>query len=216
MSQVLFVGGGLDSATGVTIGEITGFNDTTYAPSALDVQNGQSSWAIFTCLDPSTMAPTTVTTGQTWFGHFSWNFTNPYSTLDKMLFVRDSSGNPWVAIRCNGGSPTFGLYYNSGTGGTPVWTQLGSNFSMVQNSSPYQRLDVKVFIDGAGTNHSATVFNKEVQQATGTFSQASFTNIQDMQIFAGGGASNHCMIWEVAMTQDISTIGCRTAKWSRS
>lgn len=209
MSQILFVGGGLDSATGVSIGEITGFNDTTYAPSALDVQAGQASWAIFTCLDAAG-APTTVVAGQTWYGHFGWNFTNPYVTTNKMTYVRDSAGFPWVAILCNGGSPTFALYYNSGTGGAPVWTQIGGNWAMAQNpASPMHRLDIKVVIDGAGLNHSATVWNKEAQVATGTFAAAGFTNIRDMQIFAGGAGANHCMIWEAIMTEGQSTIGAR-------
>lgn len=71
MSQILFVGGGLDStdSASVGIGEISGFNDATYAPSAVDVPNGQASWAIFTCLDAA-LAPTTVVGGQVFFGHF--------------------------------------------------------------------------------------------------------------------------------------------------
>lgn len=209
MPRIIFVGGGLDSFTGVSIAEIAGFNDTTYAPSALDINNGQASWGIATCRDPVTLAFTTVAAGNTWNGHFSWNFTNPYANGNNQCFVNDSAGFPWVAIRCNGGSPTFGLYYNSGTGAAPVWTQLGANFAMPQNSAPYQRIDIIIGIDPAGTNHIATVYNKEVQQATGTFAQAAFTNIQTMQIFAGGGAANHCMVWEVAMSENLALVGGR-------
>jgi hypothetical protein len=167
MSRILFVGGGLDSFTGVSITEITGFNDTTYAPSALDITNGQASWGIATCHDPVSMAISPVAAGNTWYGHFSWNFTNPYANGNNQCFVNDSAGFPWVAIRCNGGSPNFGLYYNSGTGAAPVWTQIGVNFAMPQNTAPYQRLDIVIGIDPAGTNHIVTLYNKEIQQVTG-------------------------------------------------
>lgn len=208
MAAVLFVGGGLDSATGVSIGEIAGFNDATYAPSALDIANGQASWGIFTCLDAA-LAPTTVVGGQTFFGHFGWNYTNPYAAGNVMCALRDSAGNPWVEIRTAAGSPNFGLYYNSGTAGAPVWTQIGANFAMAQNPGGAEhRIDIRVDIGGAG-NHVAYVYNKEVLQVSGAFTQALFTNIRDMQIFAGGGAGNHCMVWEAAITEGISLIGAR-------
>lgn len=207
MSRILFIGGGLDSVTGSVLSENNGgFHDNTYAPSCLLVGPGGFFDAV--CLD-ATLTPVSVVGGQTYYGHLGFNFTNPFANGDKMLVANDSAGFPWVAIRSNGGSPTFALYYNSGTGAAPVWTQLGANFNMAQNTAPYQRLDLKVFIDGAGTNHIATVFNKEVQVATGTFAQAAFTNIRSMRGYAPTGGSSE--FWEFAQTQDISLVGARIA-----
>jgi hypothetical protein len=210
MSQILFVGGGLDSTdpASANIGEITGFNDATYAPSAVDCNSGQASWAIFTCLDAA-LAPTTVVGGQVFYGHFGWNHTNPYVGGDKMLQVRDSAGAPWVAIRSVGGTPNFGLFYNSGTVGAPVWTQIGAGFALAQNPGGAEhRIDIAIQI-GATGNHTATVFDKEISLTTANFTQALFTNVRDMQIFAGGVGANHCMICEVIMTEGRTTVGAR-------
>lgn len=209
MSQILFVGGGLDSTdpASANIDELASFLDTTYAPSCVDCNLGQSSWAIFTCLDASCL-PTTVVGGQTFFGHFGFNYTNTYSNGDKMLYVRDSAGAPWVAIRCTGAT-NFALYYNSGTGGAPVWTQVGVGFTISQNPGGAEhRIDIAIQIGGAGI-HTVTVFDKELSLATGTFTQAAFTNVRDMQIFAGGVGANHCMIWEVIMAEGRTTVGAR-------
>lgn len=205
MPQILFLGGGLDSVTGTALSEFTGgFFDSTYAPSCLLVSPGGSFDIV--CLDAA-LAPVSVVGGQTFYGHVGFNFTNPYANGDNQLQARDSAGFPWVAIRSNGGSPTFGLYYNSGTGAVPVWTQLGANFAMAQNpGSPYQRLDLVIAI-GATGNHVASVWNKEVLQATGAFTQASFTNVRSMRGFAPTGGSSEWI--EMIMTEGFSTIGGR-------
>lgn len=204
MSQILFVGGGLDSVTGSVLSENAGgFHDTTYAPSCL--LSGVGGFFDAVCLDAS-LAAVSIVGGQTWYGHVGFNFTNPYSTGDPMLQARDSAGNPWVAIRSNGGSPTFGLYYNSGTSGAPVWTQLGANFTMAQNTGPFQRLDLKIAI-GATGNHVATLYNKEVQVATGAFTQASFTNVRSMRGLSPTGGSAE--FWEILMTEGFATVGAR-------
>lgn len=207
MPQVLFVGGGLDSVTGSVLSENNGgFHDSTYAPSCLLCGPGGFWDAV--CLDAA-LAPVSVVGGQTFYGHVGFNFTNPYANGDNMLQARDSAGFPWVAIRSNGGSPTFGLYYNSGTGGAPVWTQLGANFAMAQNpGTPFQRLDLVIAIGGTG-NHVATLFNKEVQVATGAFTQAAFTNVRSMRGFAPTGGSGE--FWELAMTESQTTVGNRVA-----
>lgn len=204
MSQVLFVGGGLDSVTGSVLSENNGgFHDNTYAPSCLLCGPGGFWDAV--CLDAA-LAPVSVVAGQTFYGHFGFNFTNPYATTNPVVQLRDSAGFPWLAIMSNGGSPTFGLYYNSNTGGAPTWTQLGANFAMAQNTGPYQRLDIKVVID-AGGNHTATVWNKEVQVATGAFTQALLTNIRSMRGFAPVGGSGE--FWEFLMTEGFTTVGAR-------
>lgn len=204
MSQILFVGGGLDSVTGSGLAENNGgFHDTTYAPSCLLVGPGLTATA--TCLD-STVTPTTVTNGQTFFGHFGFNFTNAYATGNPVVVLNDSAGFPWVSIRSNGGSPTFGVYYNSNTGASPTWTQVGANFTMNQNSAPYQRLDISVIINTGGS-HTVTVWNREVQVAVGTFTQASFTNIKTMGLTGAVGGSGE--FWELIMTEGQSTVGAR-------
>lgn len=207
MSQILFVGGGLDSVTGNALSEFNGgFFDNTYAPSCLLCGPG-GFWDVV-CLDAA-LAPVSVVAGQTFYGHFGFNFTNPYATTNPVVQLRDSAGFPWVAIMSNGGSPTFGLYYNSNTGASPTWVQLGANFAMAQNPGmPYQRLDIKVVID-AGGNHSATVWNKEVQVATGAFTQALLTNIRSMHGLAPVGGSGE--FWEILMTEGFSTVGARVA-----
>jgi hypothetical protein len=203
MSQVLFLGGGLDSVTGNALSENNGFFDGTYAPSCLLVSPGGYWDAV--CLDAS-LTPVSVNGGSTWYGHAHFNFTNPYSTGDPLLQAKDSAGNPWVAIRSNGGSPTFGLYYNSGTVAAPVWTQLGANFTIAQNTSPFSRLDLKIDI-GATGNHVATLYNREVQVATGAFTQALFTNVRSMRGYAPTGGSSEW--WEFIMTEGFSTVGAR-------
>lgn len=209
MSQILFVGGCLDSLAAsaltqdFTYGSAPYF-DNTYTGIAVACTNGQTTWWEATCLD-GTLTPTSVVGGQTWYGHFNFNFTNPYSNGHVLLDVKDSTGNPWVSLRCKGGSPTWGLYYNSGTVAAPVWTQLGADITMAQNSAPYPRLDVVVVI-GATGNHTASVYNKEALVATGTFTQALFTNIRSMR---GYGGQLYGFFSEIAMTEGLSTIGAR-------
>jgi hypothetical protein len=205
MSQILFVGGGLDSVTGSVLSENNGgFHDNTYAPSCLLI--GPAGFANLPCLDAA-FAPVSVVAGQTFYGHFGFNFTNPYPAAGPLAVLYDSAGFPWVSIRSTVGSPTFGLYYNSGTGGAPVWTNIGGSWAMPQNTAPFQRVDIRVVIDAAGTNHVATVWNKEAQVSTGAFSQALFTNVRSMQILAPAGGSGE--FWEFILTEGQSTVGSR-------
>ncbi len=133
MPKILFAGGRLDSVrvlAGAPIESTTGAaRDATYVDASIRIAEGDIVQADFT---DTANAPVTVVTGETAYFHWEdYYATTSSGTVGALLrWLVDASGNPWLALRWVS-TGNIGLYYNSGTGGAPVWTQIGANITFV-------------------------------------------------------------------------------------
>jgi hypothetical protein len=213
-NEVLFAGGRLDSLafiTGTPV-EITtaGYFDASYSDCALQLFNSDALAATFVTMSGGALTPTTVVSGETAYIHFDAYFkglTNNVTINNVNLAeLRDASGFPWFAIRNNSASGTFGLYYNSGTGASPVWTQLGSSWT--PNNPVYLTHDIKLTL---GSPHSIEYSQNGNLYFSGTFTQASLTAIRDAKFVgtATNTANGINFLSQILCTRGISTINAK-------
>lgn len=198
---VLFAGGRLDSVlvVGGTVTEnstATNF-DSAYADAALSITTASSIFEA-TQRDSSGVA-VDLASGETGFYHFEARIASNYSNSNPAYLV-DSSGNPWLAMR-GVGSGNYGLFYNSGTGASPTWTQIGSSFAV---SSAVTPIDIKLTL---GSPHSAEWYVGGSSVASGTFTQASLTSIRGLR-FAGNGIGAN-LFSQILIANGRSTVGAK-------
>lgn len=117
-----------------------------------------------------------------------------------VLYLYDSSGHPWVRIN----SPTNGdiqLQYNSGTGASPVWSNLGTAITVGLGGV----LNLSVGIDAGGV-HSVMFAVGGTAHFVGTFTNAGLVSLDYLVIVntdPGGGM----YLSEVAAAQDMGLVG---------
>lgn len=157
--------------------------DTGWCNCSLSLAPGNIAAADFT---DTTGAADTVGAGETLWAHFIRRRTGSANAVYNELRVVDASDFAWIAIRWKAGT-TFGLFYNSGTGAAPVWTQFGADFSLpnidlvldiaVTLGSPHS---VSLYIDSG----SGSAFNQ-----TATFTQAAFTGARALHFETNDGTN---------------------------
>lgn len=201
---VLFAGGRLDSlqvisgtATEVTTG---GTFDSAYCDASTNL-NGNTA-IVQALFRDAANAPVSVTSGESVWAHF--DFANASYGTGTMSWLVDSSLNPWVAIR-GAGTNLFGLYYNSGTGASPVWTLIGSTFTITS----LQTMDLRVSL---GAPHTAELYMGSTLMASGTFTQAALTELRALRII--GPSGTNARFSQILITKDRSTIGAKV-RYSR-
>lgn len=206
MPKVLFAGGGIESVvTAGTAAEVTtaGRFDATYAHNALQLFNITATGIATGVAADGT--PTNVVAGETFWGHGEL-YSDGMQSITDYFAACDSAGNPWARLQSGaGGYPQYGLFVNTGTVGSPVWTQKGANFTI--SNSVLHRLDIKVTIDAAGLAHSATLYLDDAQVATGTWANAGLTTLQKLKYCGAnvGGSNAH---WsQIMITEGMSTVG---------
>ncbi len=198
MPKVLFAGGRLDSlifTAGVVESTTSSYFDATYCDAAIQTPNASAIWKAI--LRDTSFAPYDVVDGETVYIHCDcYHATN--NNVASQIWIEDSSGYPWMALRTVSGG-VWGIYYNSGTGPSPVWTLVGSTFSVPAVTR--FNLDIKFVKNSAGT-HSVEFFINNTPTASGTFTQASlgFRSVRG----AGYNASN---AWsQIMVVEGRSTI----------
>jgi hypothetical protein len=197
MPSVLFAGGRLDSliivAGAPTEVTTAGSFDATYCDASV-LHAGVSGVAVTqaTFLDASN-SPVNLTSGQTGYVHFEHYGNLSASTAGtNLMMLVDSSGQPWLALRGILAVGAVGLFYNSGTGASPVWTQIGAS-TFTTGGARYAH-DIKITL---GSPHAVewSVGGSLVQ--SGTFTQASLTTLRGAQftnIYSGTGNSYYSQI----------------------
>lgn len=211
-SRVLFAGGRLDSfevvnSTGVSESSSTTGRDTTYTDAAIGFSDG-SPGALRARFRDESFNLVSVGTPGTVFGHCeTHSLGNSIGSRNLMEFA-DSSGNPWVAARCPTANGTaIGLYYNSGTAGSPVWTLIGATTTFA--TSTKYAYDLRVVL---GSPHTAELYRDGVLVASGTFSQPLLTELSSLVIRAYSNTTGQaCRFSQVLATEEISTIGAKVA-----
>lgn len=208
MPSVLFAGGRLDSVSiiaGVPTESTTSLAyDATYCDAALSLTGSDIVQA--TLID-ATDAPTDLTTGQTGYFHFEIYTTVPgnVGANSNIAYLVDAAGNPWLAIRCTGGG-VLGLFYNSGTGASPVWTRIGaSSYAMAARVA----MDIKITL---GSPHVVDWSVAGTSLQTGTFTQASLTSLRGIRLAAAG---NGIWITQILCAEGRPTVNGKV-KYSRA
>ena len=205
MAQVLFAGGRLDSLSilgGAPVNDTTaGSFDPAYSDSAA------------TCAQPADIVQATQVnaagvaldlsgTQTGWYHTVYFTQGNP-AAGNMPMFLVDSAGNPWVAVRTLG-TTQLALYYNSGTGASPVWTQVGT---IAYSHINYTRLEFDLRLT-LGSPHTAEFYVNRSLLTSGTFTQAALTTIRGMRLSTIGNAVS-CYYSQIFITEGIPTIGAK-------
>jgi hypothetical protein len=212
VDEVLFAGGRRDSLF-VTTGTPTETTfatalETGYADAGIQLRNVDTIRAKLYTQTGGILALATVEVGETFFGHFDRYHRISATIVGRNEFeLLDSDGYPWIALRTVSTSYVYGLFYNSGTGPSPVWTQIGSNFTLT--AGVRGPIDVEVTL---GSPHEANLYVGSSLIAGGTFTQALFTEIAEVQFTAvsnSGTADTNVILSQMLMTRGISTLGAK-------
>lgn len=203
---ILYSGGRLESVVNVigSPADLTsgGQYDATYADACLNVPLTAS---VDTLLYDSAMSPITAPNDHTYYLHFD-AYNDFFGGGGAVLTMFDSSGHPWVRILGDTASTGLLVQYNSGTGGSPVWTTIGS--ATISANHVLQTWDLSVFIDPAGTAHVANLYLNGVLvgASSGTFSAAGFSDFAKIT-WANVNNSRSTSFSQMLVTQDTPTIG---------
>ena len=205
MAKLLFAATGIESYTVVAggVGETGAYIDGAYSDIAIDTSGGI---AAFTLTDPASapiLAPYSVTAGQTLWLHFregtNFGFNNGSNGV---VVIFDAASHPWFQFAANGN-----MYYNSGTGDVPGWTQLGATtIGWPGDNRGVADVDISIKIGGDG-NHIANFYvNGALQVGPEPFTQALMTGLQTIHI--GNNGSGTDIGWsQVLATESLSTVG---------
>lgn len=201
MAKILFAGGRLDSlafTSGTTeYNSNTGRFDTTYTDAAVYCLSSAHIWTA-TQVD-ATFTPYDLANGETGYYHWDMSLITSGSAVT-VVWLADSSNQPWLALRSTTTSGTYGLFYNSGTGASPVWTQLGSSFTVTQLA--IVSMDMVLVKNSAGT-HSASLYYNNTLVSTGTFTAASLA----VRALRGSIGPVDAYYSQIMITEGKSTIG---------
>lgn len=209
---MLFYGGRTDSIAVVsgTWTETTAGSrfDGSWADAALEPGSNTST---FDCvfLD-DTEAAFNVTAGHTLYTHleiFSDSSAYTDDTTAPFLELRDSSDHPWLRLRFIAGA--FVAYYNSGTGGAPVWTAISGGATSAPSWNARYAIDFMVTVDASGNHTVAQAINGTLSYSVVCPTMAGLTNIAKVRVGAihVNPGADPVAFSQLLMTQDISTIG---------
>lgn len=211
-NEILFAGGRRETVTIVsgTVTEVTtaGTYDATYSDCALQVQGSGNVFKVDLYSETTgNLSKVSISgAGSKLFVHVAINYgASAFAPSNRIIELVDSSGFPWFGIRGSGSNNTrsFGIYWNSGTGASPVWTQMGTPEAL---ESDVFTLDIEFTF---GTPHSVNVYQNNSLWKSGTFTQGSFTNVAEVR-FGGtstAGGQPSVRFSQILITDNISTIG---------
>lgn len=177
----------------------TTFN-STYADHSISAHS--TNRAFFAFVDSSGAADSAVT-GETLHVHFAMTRISGSTipTAGNAVELFDNSGFSWLSLRNTGTTDTYGLFYNSGTGASPTWTQIGSNTQSITNAAV---VDIDIWIT-LGSPHSASWAVNASLKDTGTFTQGSLTSLSKVRL--RGSAAIGMGYSELMATTGISLVG---------
>lgn len=211
-NEVLFVGGRKETIT-VLSGNVVEHTDaatfnSTYSDCSLRLTNPIHRFKVDLYSESAnSLSKTTVSgDGTKIFVHFVHQFNPNLGAGGAFFLLVDSNGFPWFSIRgsvANSGPTSFNIYWNSGTGASPVWTEIGAGVNI---TTAVEIWDVEFTF---GTPHSVNVYRNGSIWRSGTFTQASFTNISQIEFGAvsssGTQPTHHYS--QIIVTDNVSTIG---------
>jgi hypothetical protein len=209
MPKIMFAGGEPGEVL-LLVGEIivstlTTTRDPTYSRLSLTVAAAGTVYRA-SAHDPSTGALSSIVNGETAWFHMYFGSNSTTTNNAVFILVRDSNDLPWFRMVGSAISGQQIAQFNSGTGASPVWTNVGSAFSF---STGYADVDLRIDINTSGS-HSFEFMRAGTLAASGTFSQPSFTDIRSYDISGiGSVATGHFS--QVLITEGVSTLGAVVA-----
>ena len=211
VAEVLFAGGRAESVavlSGTVVDSTaSGYFDSTYTDAGLSVGQAYTDMAAFFLYTQSggVLSTTTVVSGESFFLHFEARISQDSNTANEGVTLRDSAGFPWVKLRTS--NTLLGVYYNSGTGASPVWTLSGTAVTF-GSSAGRVIFDVEVII---GSPHAVNVYTNGNLVIGTTFTQASFTNIARVLLQSLGRniTAPYTAYSQILATRDLSTVGSK-------
>lgn len=121
-----------------------------------------------------------VTAGERLYFRFDMTLTAGGATFtsENAIVFRDNNDYPWLAFRFTAAT-AITLYYNSGTGPSPVWTSLG----LASTSVGFTRMTFVAWLDlDAGGNHLAGYAVDSSFVGEAEFTQASLSSIHYVEL----------------------------------
>ena len=192
----LYAGGdiGMMRNSGTPTSDTTaGRRNATYADHAV---SGTTTAGVYADFIDSAGASDAAVTGEVLYARATLYGTGTAS-VNNFLQIVDGSDQPWIALR-NTANGVAGLYYNSNTGASPTWTQIGSSGSA-------SGLAVWVFKVTLGSPHVIELYKDGALFASGNATMASFTSADALRFQGVGATASQCS--EFAATVGISLIG---------
>jgi len=212
MAKILAQGGRLDSVVvtgGSVLEENAGSFDATYADCALFCNDNTGAAHFELSFIDNAGAAVDLANGETGFFHFEYRDGGTSGSVGNIWELYDSSSFPWLALRQDGssGGQVLRLMYNSNTGASPVWTQLGGTQTYADASRHEQ--DVKITINSGG-NHAVQWSVDRAAVVTATFANAGFGSARKCR-YIGRETSRFS---QLLCTEGLTTIGAKV-KYSR-
>jgi hypothetical protein len=213
-NEVLFAGGRLGSVeiVSVTVSEVTtaGHFDSAYADAAIALTSQFASvkHKLFT-ETAGVLSAATIVSGETLFAHFeAWGAFSSVGGADGGgVQLLDSSGFPWIRMSRNIATPAGDLlsfYYNSNTGASPTWTQIGADFPTTSNTRYV--FDIELTL---GSPHEVKLYMNGSLTRSTTFTNANLTNIAEVRIANFNRTSGQLSLSQILATRGISTLGAK-------
>lgn len=220
-NEVLFVGGRRETISilsgNVTQTTDTARFDTVYSDCALLMGNSNARFKADFYTETSNVLSKVIinTPGTRIFVHFVLSYgASAFQPAGPIFRLVDTDGFEWFSIRGSGSgissTTSFGIFWNSGTGAVPVWTEIGTSSPITTSLEAW---DVEFTL---GTPHSVNVYRNGSIWKSGIFTQAAFTNIDHVAFSSPStvGGQPNTAFSQIMVTDNVSTVGSfvRTAR----
>lgn len=208
---VLYAGGRISTVAVVSAGAISTtdaalFNNA-YSQEAIYSTNPASRMRgyLYNPAGAPLLVPFAAATGHTYFFHFyaGPSFPSYPDALGDILELIDASGNPWIKASVNysaGGG--LQLFFNSGTGGSPVWTAINATPTSVGGVN--FTLDIEIALAASGP-HTVSGFVNGVLVIPATAVTAAGLGLGGFDLL--GPQHGGIAFSEIICTEDVSTVG---------
>lgn len=200
---MLYYGGRADSVTlvagSITEDSTSGHFDSTWSDCQI-VPGVQDCFD--TLFTDDSNAAVTVGVGHTAYLHYTMYIAAAMDN-DVAWTMRDGSNNPWIRLIGQAGY-TQKLQYNSGTGGSPTWTDVsGATTTGLSINGVTSAFDFAVSVVSGGA-HTVSMYYNNTLIWTYTVTISSMTTIGRVRWgYPGGGLSGFS---QIMATQDQSTV----------
>ena len=207
MSKITFAGGRVDSVTQLsgTLSENSSWVDHAYTDAGITTSNGVAQGFLRDPAAAPLLSPYHTGTGHSFYFHTAFAWGDGWRGGATILQLLDNSGAPWIQLTRDGH-----FQYNSGSSGTPVWTDFAGSPVNVPGYSAVSDIDIKLDLAAGGAHTILLAYGRTAVIGPVGFTQAALTNIASFTLHGDGWGSGD--VWsELLCTEDVSTVGAHVA-----
>lgn len=206
---ILFAGGRLESLVTIA-GAPADVRDTyqgnpvwdpNYSDAALQCA---SAGVVGVNLYDGGMAETSVGPGHTFWFHSAYFSAGMHGYA--FLYLYSLTGAQVLRLFSDGNG-NFVLQANTGTAGSPVWTDVGSPAAAVFSSSAISRMDLEVQMPGSGEYVATLYLNESATAASGSFTPGTDAGQPAIAQVQLNDAGQDLYYSQILATSDQSTVG---------